>query len=79
MQFTQYFLHTRNRPDRASIKMEWLASVVENPIKEEVQSDGRIRKWGFIKEEGRYLRVILLEDGMTIHNAFFDRRFKEEQ
>jgi len=79
MQFTQYFLHTRNRPDRASIKMEWLASVVENPIKEEVQSDGRIRKWGFIKEEGRYLRVILLEDGKTIHNAFFDRRFKEEQ
>lgn len=52
MQFTQYFLHTRNRPDRASIKMEWLASVVENPIKEKVQSDGRIRKWGFIKEEG---------------------------
>lgn len=79
MQFTQYFLHTRNRPDRASIKMEWLASVVENPIKEKVQSDGRIRKWGFIKEEGRYLRVILLEDGKTIHNAFFDRRFKEEQ
>jgi len=25
----------------------------------------------------RYLRVILLEDKETIHNAFFDRSFKE--
>jgi hypothetical protein len=25
--------------------------------------------------ENRYLRVILLEDGETVHNAFFDRRF----
>jgi hypothetical protein len=24
------------------------------------------------------LRVILLEDGETIHNAFFDRSYKEE-
>lgn len=27
-------------------------------------------------EEQRYLRVILLEDGETIHNAFFDRGFR---
>ena len=26
--------------------------------------------------EGRYLRVILLPDGETVHNAFFDRRFR---
>jgi hypothetical protein len=25
--------------------------------------------------ESRYLRVILLEDGKTVHNAFFDRGF----
>ena len=42
------------------------------------QSDGRIRKWGKIAEAGKYLRVILLEDGETVHNAFFDRSFKEE-
>ncbi len=33
-------------------------------------------KWKKIKEEGRFLRVILLPDGETVHNAFFDRRFK---
>ena len=25
--------------------------------------------------DGRYLRVILLPDGVTVHNAFFDRTF----
>jgi hypothetical protein len=50
--------------------------VVERPIKEFVQSDGRIRRWAPIAEaEGRVLRVVLLEDGETIHNAFFDRSF----
>jgi len=44
----------------------------------EVQSDKRIRKWKKIKEEGRFLRVILLPDGETVHNAFFDRSFKGE-
>ena len=46
-------------------------------MKTEVQSDGRIRKWKFIEEAGKHLRVILLEDGKTVHNAFFDRNFKE--
>ncbi|MGO9014246.1 MAG: hypothetical protein ACLQF0_04630 [Dissulfurispiraceae bacterium] len=49
-----------------------------NPLKQEFQSDGRIRKWSYIGEVGKYLRVILLDDGETIHNAFFDRNFKEE-
>jgi hypothetical protein len=26
--------------------------------------------------EARYLRVILLPDRETVHNAFFDRRFR---
>jgi len=38
----------------------------------------RIRKWSFIEEVGKYLRVIILEDGDTVHNAFFDRDFKED-
>jgi hypothetical protein len=42
------------------------------------RSDGRIRKWGKILETGKYLRVILLEDGETVHNAFFDRSYKEK-
>ena len=56
--------------------MEWIEYVVSHPIKEFIQEDGRVRRWALIEEaEGRYLRVILLEDGETIHNAFFDRSF----
>jgi hypothetical protein len=41
-----------------------------------VQADGRIRRWVQVPEmENRYLRVVLLPDGETVHNAFFDRRF----
>jgi hypothetical protein len=40
------------------------------------RADGRIRRWARISEaDGRFLRVILLADGETVHNAFFDRRF----
>ena len=78
MKTTQYFDYTRKRPDRAHIKEDWIKTVVENPEKIEVQSDGRVRKWARITEAGKYLRVILLDDDETVHNAFFDRSFKEE-
>lgn len=52
--------------------------VVDHPQKIELQSDGRIKKWAKIKETGKYLRVILLKDDETIHNAFFERSFKED-
>ncbi len=78
MKFTQYFLHIRRRPDRAKIRLEWIEDTAKNADYSEVQSDGRIRKWKKITQEGKFLRVILLADGETIHNAFFDRGFKGE-
>ena len=78
MKTTQYFDYTRTRQDRAQIKEEWIEFVIKNPEKTTVQSDGRIRKWAKISDVNKYLRVIVLEDGVTIHNAFFDRSFKEE-
>ena len=77
MKFTAYFLYTQRRTDRASIKMEWIQEAIDNPIRTEIQSDGRIKKWIKVAKEDKFLRVILLEDGETVHNAFFDRRFKE--
>ncbi|MDA2923327.1 hypothetical protein MYX65_01510 [Acidobacteria bacterium AH-259-L09] len=77
MKFTRYFEAMRRRPDRATIQLEWIQRVVENPIKEIVQKDGRIRRWAPIPEmDGKFLRVILLPDGETVHNAFFDRSFE---
>ncbi len=78
MKFTQYFLYMKQRPDRAKIKMEWIEETVKNPDYETIQVDGRNRKWKKIEEQGKFLRVVLLPDGETVHNAFFDRTFKGE-
>ena len=78
VKFTQYYLHTWQRRDRKDIRLEWIQQVIDNPVKEEKQADGRIRRWTQIGEaNNKYLRVILLEDEETVHNAFFDRSFKE--
>lgn len=79
MKTTQYFDYTRKRPDRTQIKEDWIKAVIQKPEKVEIQSDGRIRKWARISEAGKYLRVILLEDGETVHNAFFDRSYKGDK
>jgi hypothetical protein len=77
VRFTHYFEHMRSRPDRAAIRLEWIEHVVAHPEHERMQRDGRIRRWGRIPEmDGRWLRVILLPDGETVHNAFFDRSFR---
>jgi hypothetical protein len=74
---TAYFEAIRRRPDRAGLLEEWIRRTVENPVREAVQADVRIRRWLAIPEAGnKVLRVVLLEDGETVHNAFFDRGFK---
>ena len=78
MRATRYFLEQvlRKRP---YIVPEWCAAVVQAPLHREAQADGRIRFWGAIRDprdgKTRYLRVVTLDDGDTIHNAFFDRDF----
>lgn len=77
MKCTRYFESIRSRPDRTLIREEWIKRAVKSPIREFVQADGRIRRWTQVTEmENRFLRVVLLPDGETVHNAFFDRRFE---
>ncbi|MDH5536327.1 MAG: hypothetical protein OEZ08_12270 [Betaproteobacteria bacterium] len=76
MKTTRYFEALRSRADRAGIRDEWIERTIRSPLRESVQTDGRIRRWARIPEaDNRYLRVVLLADGETVHNAFFDRRF----
>lgn len=74
--FTAYFEREvlRKRP---YLRREWCLAVVEDPVRVERQEDNRWRFWGAVPElEGRYLRVVTLEDQITIHNAFPDRGFQ---
>lgn len=77
---TEYFRHTRHRVDRAIIKDEWIEYVIGHPDSEEIQSDGRIRRWARISGfENRALRVILPPDGRTVPSALFDHHCEEQQ
>jgi hypothetical protein len=75
MKTTDYFTKSVmvRRPD---IKSEWIEYVLNNPIRIEIQPNGRIRRWAYIAEIRKYLRVVTEPDGETVHNAFLDRRFR---
>ncbi len=76
MKTSRYFREQvlRKRP---YIKQEWCERIVKEPLMRALQSDGRVRYWGAVPElEGRILRVVTLEDGETLHNAFPDRNFR---
>jgi hypothetical protein len=82
MKTTRYFDQQvlRKRP---YIDPAWCARIIAEPLRREMQDNGRIRHWGMIVDprDGmtRALRVVTLNDSETIHNAFFDRGFREEQ
>ncbi len=79
MKLTRYFEEQvlRKRP---YLTYAMCTETMKKPIARIVQEDGRIRFWGSVLLQGegqeRILRVITLEDGETVHNAFFDRNFK---
>jgi len=81
MKTTRYFEEQvlRKRP---YIERQWCEQAIADPIRRGVQEDGRIRFWRKValpgETEPRVLRVVTLEDGETVHNAFFDRNFREE-
>jgi hypothetical protein len=74
--FTEYF-ETQVLRKRPYLKKEWCIAVVQSPMRSELQEHNRVRFWAAVPElGGRYLRVITLEDKVTIHNAFPDRGFR---
>ena len=75
MKTTPYF-STSVMARHPYLRQEWIESVLTNPIRAEVQANGRIRRWALIPDVGKYLRVVTEADGDTVHNAFFDRRFR---
>jgi hypothetical protein len=74
-EFTRYFEREvlRKRP---YLTKEWCIFVIEHYVRCEPQEGDRLRFWAPIPElGGRWLRVVTLADGKTIHNAFPDRGF----
>lgn len=82
MRTTRYFDEQVKRK-RPYIDADLCRAVIASPLRRQRQQDGRIRFWGRITLPGeatdRILRVVTLEDGKTIHNAFLDRRYREDK
>ena len=77
MKTTRYF-EEQILSKRRYLRREWCQEALGRPLRKEVQPDGRIRHWIFVTELGKYLRVVTLADGETVHNAFPDRDSREE-
>jgi hypothetical protein len=76
MKTTRYF-EEQVLVKRPYLKREWCErALTEFSLREAQPEDGRVRYWVYIDELGKYLRVITLEDGETVHNAFPDRNFR---
>ena len=82
MKTTRYF-EEQVRPKRPYIDPAWRAETIAAPLRREEQPDGRVRFWGEVRRPGetapRILRLVTLSDGETIHNAFFDPRFRQDE
>jgi hypothetical protein len=68
---------------RTYLCVEMCEDVLARPLRRQVQDDGRVHFWGKVflpgEARARILRVVTLEDGTTIHNAFLDRGYREDQ
>ena len=62
-------------PRRPFLDLLEIRRIVSLPERRIVQSDGRIRLYGYSESLGCYLRVVVLSDGETVHNAFPDEGF----
>lgn len=79
MKTTRYFEENVIGQKRQYIKREWCEITLTNPDYTTIQADVRVRYYRYIEEAEKFIRVVTLEDGITIHNAFFDRNFKPQR
>lgn len=66
------------RADRVRIREEWREKALREPEYVEHQQNGRTGRWIYVAERGKWLKVVVLADGETIHTNFWDRGFSEK-
>ena len=76
MKATDYF-RRKVQPERPYATDDAILAILEAPLHREQQADGRWRFYGRAPS-GRIMRVVTLADTETVHNAFYDRNYREE-
>jgi hypothetical protein len=59
------------------LRAEWCERIIAHPVRRERQADESAIGAMLISWGGRALRVVTLDDGEMVHNAFPDRDFEE--
>ena len=77
MATTRYFEEQALRK-RSYIRREWCEQALRSPERIELAAANRVRYWIHVPELNAHLRVVTLEDGKTLHDAFPDRSYREE-
>ena len=80
MKTTSYFetAVAKNHPESVTYR-----TYVENALTEyeaiHTEPNGNTRRYIYVAERELYLRVVILPDGQTVHNAFFDGNYTRKQ
>lgn len=62
-------------PRRLDLDPLEIKRIINRPETRIVQPDGRIRLYGYLETLRCFLRIVLLSDGVTVHNAFPDEQY----
>ena len=79
MKTTRYFEENVIGQKRQYLKREWCEITLTGPDFTAIQPDDRVCYYRYIEEAEKFIRVVTLEDGVTVHNAFFDQNFKPQR
>jgi hypothetical protein len=71
---TRYFA-LNVMPRRPNLDPIEIRRIIAQPETRNLQPDSRIRLYGYSETLDCYLRVVLLPDGETVHNAFPDEDY----
>ena len=74
MRYTGHY--NEERWDDRHITLDQAIWVVNNPVRTQVQADGRVSYWAYLDAHRHFVRVVVETDGETIVTAFIDGRFR---
>ncbi len=80
MKTTSYFetIVAKNHPESVTYRAYVEKALTEY---ESIRSEpsGNTQRYIYVAERELYLRVVVLPDGQTVHNAFFDSNYTRKQ
>ena len=72
----KFSVHYNVYRSHRTVSLDQAIGVVNNPVRVQIQDDGKIRYWAYLPEHRHFVRVVLEDDGETIVTALIDSNFR---